>query len=401
MQAGKLAEACEAFDRSQQLDPRVTTLLNLADCREQNHQLATAWGTFVDANRMARTGNDDKLARVATTHARKLESRISKLTIAVPADHQLPGLEVQRGSDRVDPAGWNHALPIDGGTYTITARAPGRTPWSTTRTIKLESDAQTVEVPKLSEARPAAFASAHAAGAAAPAPAAAAPPAGAASSAKPGAGSPGMASSAKPGAGSPGMASSAKPGAGNPGAASSAKPSAGNPGGARSAASPAAGGAGDSSAARADAGSPGGTSPVVGPRPAGAAPRSSVADSSTAPADPPAPEPPEGRSSHALPLVVGAGAVVLAGASLGFDLSGDSLYDQAKASLDQASRSSRYGQANTRRYLAEGFGVAALGLAGAAVYLYLRGGGDSRAEAAAVTPVASPQLTGLAVVGSW
>lgn len=126
-----------------------------------------------------------------------------------------------------------------------------------------------------------------------------------------------------------------------------------------------------------------------------------MADKSTASAEPPAAEPPEGRRSHTLPLVVGAGAVVLAGASLGFDLWGDSLYSQAKASLDPASRNSRYGQANTRRYLAEGFGVAALGCAGAAVYLYLRGGGDRRAEATAVTPVASPPLTGLAVAGSW
>jgi hypothetical protein len=42
MQAGKLAEACAAFESSQKLDPAVITLLNLADCRERNHQLATA-----------------------------------------------------------------------------------------------------------------------------------------------------------------------------------------------------------------------------------------------------------------------------------------------------------------------------------------------------------------------
>src|SRR5262249_8883682 len=53
LKAGKLAEACAAFESSQKLDPAVTTLLNLADCREQNHQFATAWGAFVDAKRMA------------------------------------------------------------------------------------------------------------------------------------------------------------------------------------------------------------------------------------------------------------------------------------------------------------------------------------------------------------
>jgi hypothetical protein len=99
--------------------------------------------------------------------------------------------------------------------------------------------------------------------------------------------------------------------------------------------------------------------------------------------------------------VVGAGAVALGGAALGFDLWGNSFYDKAKASQDQGTRDSNYQAANTRRYVAEGFAVAAVGCAGAAVYLYVRGRGDSRAEATAVTPVVSPRLTGLAVAGSW
>lgn len=49
MAAGNLEAACTAFDSSQQLDPAVTTLLNLADCREKRGQLATAWGLFVEA----------------------------------------------------------------------------------------------------------------------------------------------------------------------------------------------------------------------------------------------------------------------------------------------------------------------------------------------------------------
>src|SRR5512143_2686426 len=88
--AGNLAEACAAFDSSQKLDPAITTLLNLADCRERNQQLATAWGTFADANRMARASSNAKLASVANNHAHKLEPRLSKLTISVPADRQVP-----------------------------------------------------------------------------------------------------------------------------------------------------------------------------------------------------------------------------------------------------------------------------------------------------------------------
>src|SRR6185295_9997285 len=36
MASGKIADACAAFDLSQKLDPRATTLINQANCRERN-----------------------------------------------------------------------------------------------------------------------------------------------------------------------------------------------------------------------------------------------------------------------------------------------------------------------------------------------------------------------------
>jgi len=369
LQAGKLTEACAAFESSQKLDPAVTTLLNLADCREQNHQLATAWGTFVDANRMARDKNNDKLAKVASSHAHKLEPRLSKLTISVPADHQVTGLEILRGSDQVNPASWNHALPIDGGTYTITARAPGHTPWSATRTLKVEGDAQTVEVPKLADAKPGA------------------PPVAVSR-----AGSP---------AGTPPVAGAGTPG----GVASSAKPSAGSAAGASPVAAPIA-----DSPSGSPSGNKGGAAPSrpVSTEPPAPSSRSSrsVADATHEPATPPATGPavdqPEAHHSLRLPIAVGAGAVVLGGAALGFDLWGNSKYDQAKKeTTDQAQRDALYHSANTRRYLAEASGIAAIGCAGAAVYLYIRHRDESRTETTAMMPVASPQFAGLAVAGRW
>jgi len=290
--AGKLAQACAAFESSQKLDPAVTTLLNLADCREQNHQLATAWGLFVDANRLARATNNDKLAKVASNHARKLEPRLSKLAITVPVDSQVTGLEVRRDNELVLSAAWNHALPIDGGTYTITASAPGRAPWSASKTIKVESDTASITVPQLPEVKPVA----------APPPVAAAP-----------------------------------------------APDPGHD-----------------------------TQPATG-----------VARTADAPSKLPV-----------VPLVVGGGALVLGGVAIAFELSGNRLYDRAKAA-GRGPGDSLYQSANTRRYLAEGFGVAALGAAGAAVYLYVTSRGDGRPDTTALAPVASPQLTGLAVVGTW
>ncbi|HEV7555899.1 MAG TPA: hypothetical protein VGO00_10610 [Kofleriaceae bacterium] len=281
LDAGKIAEACTAFEASQKLDPAITTLLNLADCREQNHQLASAWGTFEDANRMARAANNDKLAKVASNHSSKLEPRLSHLTVTVA--HPVAGLEITRGKDNIDGASWNHTLPIDGGVYTITAKAPGREPWLTTIEIKQEGESRTLEIPELT-----------------PSAVVAAPVHGAPNNPMP--------------------------------------------------------------VDRVD-------TPVTTSR------------------------------AVVVPIVLGGAAVVLGLGGVLLDLSGDSTFDQAKASTNQAQRDALESSANHKRYIAEGFGVAAIGAAGAALYLYFSASGQPRATALA--PMASPHGGGIAVFGHW
>ena len=150
--AGKTTEACSAFAESQRLEPAVTTLVNLAACREKNGQLATAWGLFLDVERQTRDSSkatDHQLHDVAVDHAKKLEPRVSKLTINVPQTNVVDGLEVSRGTDRVEAVMWNRALPIDGGTYTIVAKAPGSSTWTTQVTIGNEGDTKSIDVPDL------------------------------------------------------------------------------------------------------------------------------------------------------------------------------------------------------------------------------------------------------------
>jgi hypothetical protein len=153
--AGKIPEACAAFDASEKLEPTISTLLNQAACRETNHQLATAWGLFLDAERQARAATDEptrQLHLVAIEHAAQLEPRLSKLTVNVPPTSKVPGLELVRGNDVIDAGAWNHPLPLDGGAYTITARAPGYEPWSTSAQLGAEHDAKAVDVPLLKRA---------------------------------------------------------------------------------------------------------------------------------------------------------------------------------------------------------------------------------------------------------
>lgn len=309
--AGRIGEACDAFEASQKLDPNVVTLLQLAACRERNHQLATAWGVFLDAYRMARDAGNDRFAKVASGHAHRLEPRLSRLMIRVAPDHQVPGLRVRRGKELVNPVSWNHSLPIDGGTYTIVAQAPGRQSWSTTQTIQDEGDNQTIEIPALVAATNTASPVASAGDAPSPGPIAAGP----------------------------------------------------------------------------------GTPDPLPPTTTATSP---IATSGRA-----AVEQDSSRRFRMTPVLFGATALALGGASLGFDLWGNRRYDDGLVARTQMQRDSLYREANTRRYIAEGLGAAALVSAGAAVYFYLRTDKEPRTSSMAMLPVTSSALTGVAAVMVW
>lgn len=283
MARGQIAEACAAFDASQKLDPTIATLLNQAACREKNEQLATAWGLFLEAERQTRTATDaatQQLHQVAATKAVKLEPRLSTLTVTVPDPNRVPGLQVLRSGEPIEPGAWNRALPVDGGTYQITARAPGNAEWSSTITVGNEHDARTIEIPRLK-------------------------------------------------------------------------------------------------AAALD------ELPVH------------TADGDAAP--------PRARSK-VVPLVVGGAAVALAGGALGFELWARSANSQSldeKASNDR--RISLWHSANTRRYVAEGLGVASLAAAGVAVWLTLRPAGapGERTARVELAPMVARETAGLVVVGGF
>lgn len=152
MAAGKTAEACAAFEASFRNDPEVSTLLNLADCREKNGQIASAWGLFVDADRRSRAADNPVLAaysKTARERAGALEPRMSFLTIAVADDARLADLTVYKNGAAVDSSEWGRALPVDGGEYQIEVQAPEYRAWRATIRVGPERDKATVAVPRL------------------------------------------------------------------------------------------------------------------------------------------------------------------------------------------------------------------------------------------------------------
>jgi hypothetical protein len=148
MASGKLAEACEAFEASNRIEQRAGTLIRLGECREQNHQLASAWSAYQDALTRVRDPRKRELARTRVT---ALEPRLSYLTVLVPDDVRVDGLVISRNGRPLDAGLWNRAIPIDGGTYVIGGRAPGHEEWNTTVVVPPDSGKVSVEVPKFKE----------------------------------------------------------------------------------------------------------------------------------------------------------------------------------------------------------------------------------------------------------
>ncbi len=139
---GKIDQACDKFEQSRAVEPKPGTSLNLADCRERQGKLATAWELFLETKALAERQSDKAVAGAAVARAAAIEGKRAFLTVAVAADHRVPGLNVTRNGADVPAATWDQALPIDPGSYVIEAKATGYEPAS----VKVEVAAAAREI---------------------------------------------------------------------------------------------------------------------------------------------------------------------------------------------------------------------------------------------------------------
>ena len=82
-QKNDLTTACPKFAASQKLDPKASTLLNLASCYELRGQTASAWASFKEAEATARKYGRTDWAERAATATKRLEPKLVHLTIHV------------------------------------------------------------------------------------------------------------------------------------------------------------------------------------------------------------------------------------------------------------------------------------------------------------------------------
>jgi hypothetical protein len=156
MQQQRYTEACAKFEASQGMDAGIGTLLHLADCYEKLGRTASAWATFKEAASMSRLRSQEERERIALTRAAALETKLSRLTIRVPEAHRVEGLDISLEGNNIPRASWETAIPVDPGTITVQASAPGREPWTSRIEVAAGAQDNAVEIPLLETSQKAA-----------------------------------------------------------------------------------------------------------------------------------------------------------------------------------------------------------------------------------------------------
>ena len=153
MTAGKYVEACPKFEASQQLDPGLGTMLNLAECYEKTGRTASAWAEYREAIPLARAAGSKARQDLATERAQALQERLSTLTIrAISGEDPNVHLEVRRDGVALQEAELGSPIPVDPGEHTIEAAAPGKQPWSSKVQVGADAAKVAVEIPPLQAA---------------------------------------------------------------------------------------------------------------------------------------------------------------------------------------------------------------------------------------------------------
>ncbi len=145
------AEAAHTFEQSNGLDPAPGTLLNLAECYMKLGRTASAWSTYREAAALAANAHQAARQEFAKKHAGELEARLSTLKVAVPAAARVRGLVIKRNGKEVPDALWGQDVPLDPGTITVEASAPGKQDWSTQIALGDNGQHAVIPVPALAD----------------------------------------------------------------------------------------------------------------------------------------------------------------------------------------------------------------------------------------------------------
>jgi hypothetical protein len=149
MERGQIAEGCAKIEAADKLLHTAGMLLSLADCREKNGQLATAYGLFEEAGVLARQKNDEDRDAEAKRRAALLEPRLARVQLDMAAGNRGVGATVKRDGHEIPEAAWDTPTPIDPGEHLFEVSAPGKVTWRGAARIGAVSGTTRIPVPLL------------------------------------------------------------------------------------------------------------------------------------------------------------------------------------------------------------------------------------------------------------
>jgi len=147
--SGKYKEACPKFEESQRLDPGMGTLFNLADCYEHTGRTASAWVRFLEVASEAKAKGRTDQEKAARARAAAVAPKLSRVSVGVPPPAMIDGLEVRLDGAAMGREAWGTQVPVDPGSHTVEARAPGRKTWTTSIEVASEGGTALATIPVL------------------------------------------------------------------------------------------------------------------------------------------------------------------------------------------------------------------------------------------------------------
>lgn len=140
--AGQLAEACGHLEQVEKLDPKLPTLIELAECTEQLGKVIEAQAYWAAARDRAKQTEKPQSRAKAEERLAAVEKRVARLTLAnAPA-----GAQVFRDDVALDPATLGSPLPMNPGDHVIVVKLAGHD--DAQYAVKLgEGDNQTLAIP--------------------------------------------------------------------------------------------------------------------------------------------------------------------------------------------------------------------------------------------------------------
>jgi hypothetical protein len=142
--------ACALFEQSHAAEPGLGTLLNLAECREKQGRVASAWLRFNEAATWAARNKEAKREDFAQRHASALKPALQYLVLK--AEKLPPGARLAIDADPPAEASADLAMPIDPGSHHLAVSAPGFKTRETTLEFRTPGVSQTWQLDLIAEA---------------------------------------------------------------------------------------------------------------------------------------------------------------------------------------------------------------------------------------------------------